>query len=73
MRKDTNCPATVAQAAPATPQLRRKMQMGSRMVLMTAPTSMQAMEYLGLPSARARLLMALVMMSRGMPRPVMRV
>ena len=28
------------------------------MVLMTAPSSMQAMEYLGLPSARARLLIA---------------
>ena len=44
--------------------------MGSRMVFNTAPTSMQTMEYLGLPSARARLHTALVTIRNGIPTAV---
>lgn len=67
------CPMTVAQAAPATPQWHRKMNTGSRIVLIMAPSSIQTMEKRGLPSARIRLLMALVKISSGIPTAVMRV
>ena len=40
------------------------------MVLIMAPRSMHDMEYLGLPSARARLLRPLVTMRSGIPNAV---
>ena len=46
------CPATVAMAAPVTPQSRRKMATGSRMMLAAAPARVAAMASLGLPSER---------------------
>ena len=42
----------VAKAAPSMPQSRAKMKMGSRIVLMIAPDTVETMESLGLPSAR---------------------
>ena len=46
------CPATVAMAAPATPQCRTKMAMGSRMMFAAAPASVAIMAMRGLPSER---------------------
>ena len=66
-------PITVAQAAPAIPHWKAKIKSGSRMVLITAPSSMQPMEKRGLPSARARLLMPFVRIRKGMPIAVIRV
>ena len=48
--KEKICPITVAQAAPAIPQSQTKIKMGSRMVLIIAPTTMQTIEYFGFPS-----------------------
>ena len=45
------CPRTVATAAPIMPHLKTKMKTGSRMILMTAPASVEAMAKRGLPSA----------------------
>ena len=57
----------VAQAAPATPQWRTKMAMGSRTMLMTHPTRVESMANLGLPSARMTELRPLVRTKKGMP------
>lgn len=46
------CPMTVATAAPIMPHSQMKMKMGSRMMLMTAPASVEIMANRGLPSAR---------------------
>lgn len=43
---------TVAKAAPDIPQWNPKIKTGSRMILMMAPDSMEAMDQAGLPSAR---------------------
>ena len=46
------CPMTVATAAPIMPHLNTKIKIGSRMMLMTAPASVETMAKRGLPSAR---------------------
>ena len=46
------CPATVAAAAPITPQCRTKIAIGSRMQFAAAPASMENMANCGLPSER---------------------
>ena len=50
--KEKICPITVAQAPPAIPQSQTKIKMGSRMVLIIAPTTMQTKgkEHWGLQS-----------------------
>ncbi len=48
----TTCPSTVATAAPIIPHLHTKIKMGSRMILMTAPASVEIIANFGLPSAR---------------------
>lgn len=73
MSTETTWPATVAMAAPAMPISKTKMKMGSKIVLTMAPESIHIMEYLGLPSARARLLRPLMMTSSGIPSATMRV
>ena len=45
-------PKTVATAAPIMPHLQPKMKMGSRMILNTAPASVEIMANFGSPSAR---------------------
>ena len=52
MTTDTDCPMTVANAAPDIPQCRPKINTGSRMMLTTAPASIEAIDHAGLPSAR---------------------
>lgn len=69
--KEKICPITVAQAAPAIPQSQTKIKMGSRMVLIIAPTTMQTIEYFGFPSARIKLLIPFVTMRNGIPINVM--
>ena len=46
------CPITVATAAPIMPHRKTKMKTGSRMILTTAPASVEIMANFGLPSAR---------------------
>ena len=58
---------TVAMAAPRTPISKTKMKMGSNTVLITAPSSMETMAYLGLPSARMMALRAVEIMVNGRP------
>lgn len=65
--KEKICPITVAQAPPAIPQSQTKIKMGSRMVLIIAPTTMQTIEYFGFPSARIKLLIPFVTMRNGIP------
>ena len=62
---------TVAKAAPTMPKSKIKIKMGSRMVLAMAPITIQTMEYLGLPSARIKLLMPFVTIKNGIPAKVM--
>ena len=69
--KEKICPITVAQAPPAIPQSQTKIKMGSRMVLIIAPTTMQTIEYFGFPSARIKLLIPLVTIRNGIPINVM--
>jgi len=42
--KEKICPITVAQAAPAIPQSQTKIKMGSRMVLIIAPTTIKVIQ-----------------------------
>ena len=67
MQKDMICPVIVAIAAPAIPISNTKIRMGSRIVLTMAPTSMDVMEYLGLPSASISLLMPVFAIRNGKP------
>ena len=60
----------VAHAAPATPISKTKIKIGSRMVLMIAPISIHIMEYFGLPSALARLLIQFTIIRNGIPMAV---
>jgi hypothetical protein len=48
----TSWPATVAIAAPATPQWSRKIATGSRMTFRIAPASIDTIAQRGLPSER---------------------
>lgn len=50
----------VAKAAPKIPHWKIKMKIGSRMVFTMAPITIQVIEYLGLPSARIKLLKPVV-------------
>ena len=65
--KEKICPITVAQAAPAIPQSQAKIKIGSRMVLIIAPITMQTIEYFGFPSARIKLLIPFVTIRNGIP------
>ena len=65
MRKLTNCPKMVAQAAPWIPISSTKIATGSPMMLITAPVSMAAIAYCGLPSARMTEARAFCVMARG--------
>ena len=47
----TICPATVAEAAPATPILQVKMSIGSKIILVTAPAICAIMGSFMLPPA----------------------
>ena len=47
--------------------------MGSRMVLIIAPTTMHVIEYFGDPSARIKLLITFVVIKNGTPKVVIRV
>ena len=69
--KEKICPITVAQAAPAIPQPQAKIKIGSRMVLIIAPITMQTIEYFGFPSARIKLLIPFVTIRNGIPINVM--
>lgn len=57
----------VAIAAPRTPISKIKMKMGSKTVLMMAPSSMETMANFGLPSARIMALSAVEIMVKGRP------
>ena len=48
-KNDTNCPMTVAHAAPRTPKEKPKIMIGSRMIFVTAPDSCPIMVALVLP------------------------
>ena len=65
MTKLTSCPKIVAQAAPWIPISSTKIATGSPMMLMTAPVSMAAIAYCGLPSARMMEAKAFCVMARG--------
>lgn len=52
IRKETNWPPIVAIAAPAMPILKPKIRIGSKIMLIMAPTRVTAIERLGEPSAR---------------------
>ena len=71
-KKESAWEMVVAQAAPATPMPNPKIKMGSKTVFTTAPITIHAMEYFGLPSARIMLLKTLVRSRNGMPMPVIR-
>lgn len=66
-RKEIIWPRMVAMAAPHTPISKIKMKMGSKTVLMMAPSSMETMANFGLPSARIMALSAVEIMVKGRP------
>ena len=66
-----NCPIIVASAAPAIPISNPKTKRASKMVLITAPTILQTIEKLGLPSARIKCPPPLANISIGNPMEVM--
>lgn len=66
-RKEMIWPRMVAIAAPRTPISKIKMKMGSKTVLMMAPSSMETMANFGLPSARIMALSAVEIMVKGRP------
>ena len=65
--KEATWPMTVAMAAPRTPIPSAKIKIGSKIVLMTAPSTMENMANLGLPSARIMALSAVEIMVKGRP------
>lgn len=62
-----SCPSTVAMAAPAIPMRKPKMKIGSKMMLKTAPATVQAMANFGEPSPRMIAFIACPNMYSGMP------
>ena len=67
MANDMICPVMVAKAAPRIPISNPNISIGSSMVLMMAPVSMDIIEYLGLPSAMMSLLIPVFAIRNGKP------
>ena len=67
---DTNCPITVARAAPSIPHLKENKNNQSRKIFKTAPVVELIIEYFGLPSARMRWATACVKVKKGIPNAV---
>ena len=70
MQNDIICPVIVARAAPVIPILNTKIKRGSSTVFITAPASIECMEYFGLPSASISLLIAVFAIRKGKPKAV---
>ena len=73
MQNETICPMIVASAAPLIPICIPKIKIGSRIVFTIAPTSIDVIEYRGLPSARISLLIPVFAIRNGKPIAVIRV